>query len=1198
MLHLNFGLNFEALADDLIDRLKAEWTDPFDPPVIIFPDLALEHWFKLKWMSKESVLANLNTKSVLANLNTKFLDKFLFESLAGKPDKAHPKFKRLSGEQLRNMIIAWLQMTDSDHTPNWLTLSDEVTNYIQTGDLPDETRLFDFATQMAKLFMDYETSRPGAFKTKEGFIQTWRNQDNVYFFKRADQSRENWQRKLYQVLFVGEDSVLAHINREIESLNARYITLPQLYENCRTQTDNIDFQSAPSKPVFIFWHAGMGQFYRVALHEYSKNHEVYAYVQNPCMEFWEDSTNKVLCDKYYPIREDAQLLEASDGLVSDENALLAKWGRAGRDNIKLWCASVDYDFDFHHEYKKFECNYSTDHKYVEQTDNLLHTVQTLVSKRKDNKETQSSGNSLTMTAAPTKIREVEHLHTQICHLLQEGANIRDILIVAPDINSYRTSIYQVFGAERTQVEENKQKQRNHEVVDEIALYIPFTIIDGAARESLTARAIDALFHVITNRSLSRLDFFELVRNPLVQNVRGISTEEINAWEGWLTNMQVFRDRDLLTNNGSIQYEDWKNGIKRLLLARLTDNRVQDNDDTLTPYADLESSDSDSLCRFIDAIESLEEFIKKYTDIPSGLSRDKLEDWFIPYLNSWISMNKVPRELSAEGIIYQSVADSIEMLKYQYQAGIENISWKCLEQTIRDAAEGSDYTTGSLFVNGLTFMNFTPNRIIPVKHIFFLGMDAASFPGRDTANSLDLRASEPWPGDNQNAYKNRYAFLCQFMSTSGSIHLSYVNKNLQKDEDFYPSSIINDLLDFCHTNAETINTVPLDETRDIKDLFTKRAFRNKTIYTSMLENSSISVKTIFERTTPPSLNDLPERVTLSKLKKYLNDPFQFRVGELLQTDDEIDPERIVYEPIDINSIELLVTIKELAQVFIKKAREEISEEEAIIQEDRIKNNFRQELRESGFRTASLYEELIIQKIVYGAENVANLMLTGNLVEADDDNAIDLTIAQEVKYHGELIGTKKWQLQGQAEWHKWGPDTLDITSVILGKSDECYRYLTAFVHALALVLKKGRESECMDTETQVTIHLCGTEAIQVHTKTFSIPPHEAEMLIEHIYRYAYIEQFAKAAPMKILEDSKNDNGELKTKIKSFNDLKDKLEDKYDGPWKYFPKGKIFDLNTDIGYSAHKFKEEWKAVKDQQLELIEKLKPLRSPEETQVQ
>ena len=175
MLHLNFGLNFEALADDLIDRLKAEWTDPFDPPVIIFPDLALEHWFKLKWMSK---------KSVLANLNTKFLDKFLFESLAGKPDKAHPKFKRLSGEQLRNMILAWLQMTDSDHTPNWQTLSDEVTNYIQTGDLPDETRLFDFATQMAKLFMDYETSRPGAFKTKEGFIQTWRNQDNVYFFKR------------------------------------------------------------------------------------------------------------------------------------------------------------------------------------------------------------------------------------------------------------------------------------------------------------------------------------------------------------------------------------------------------------------------------------------------------------------------------------------------------------------------------------------------------------------------------------------------------------------------------------------------------------------------------------------------------------------------------------------------------------------------------------------------------------------------------------------------------------------------------------------------------------------------------------------------------------------------------------------------------------------------------------------------------
>ena len=47
--------------------------------------------------------------------------------------------------------------------------------------------------------MEYETSRPGTFyKTKEGLISTWTNTDKgARFFKKADESREAWQNKLY-----------------------------------------------------------------------------------------------------------------------------------------------------------------------------------------------------------------------------------------------------------------------------------------------------------------------------------------------------------------------------------------------------------------------------------------------------------------------------------------------------------------------------------------------------------------------------------------------------------------------------------------------------------------------------------------------------------------------------------------------------------------------------------------------------------------------------------------------------------------------------------------------------------------------------------------------------------------------------------------------------------------------------------------
>ncbi|MBQ9242462.1 MAG: exodeoxyribonuclease V subunit gamma [Proteobacteria bacterium] len=1198
MLHLNFGLDFEALADDLMTRLKAEWTDPFDPPAIIFPDLALEHWFKLKWMTKYGTLANLNTQ---------FLDKFLFNALSGAPSPTEPRMKRLPGELMRNMILAWLQMPAGEGRQNWQTLSDEVTNYIQSNDILDETRLFDLANQMTRLFMEYENSRPGAFKTPEGLIQVWQNQDeNSRFFTKAPAERENWQKTIYQKIFVGKDSVLACINQSIKQQNIQYLSVPQLYERCRTDTGNIHFKGAPQKPVFLFWHAGMGQFYRVALHEYSKDHEVHAYIQNPCMEFWEDVDHKLHFQ--HPLLPEGLPLEDRDefGLDTPDNPLLAKWGRGGRDNIKLWCESANYDFDQH--YKKLDYEYTSNTQINLPEDSTLHTIQNLIAKRAETpKQALAKDQSLTVTSAPSKIREVENLHTQICQLLKDnadgsrGANIRDILVVAPDINAYRTAIYQVFGAERTQAEENKLTKRNGDKVTEPALYIPFTILDGAARESLTARALDALLRITDSRSLSRLEFFELVRNTVVQNVRNIDPDEISAWEGWLTDMQVFRDRDIPNGDGSDKYKDWQTGIKRLLLARLTDCRVSDGEDILRPFADLESSDSDSLCRFIDAVESLEDLCSRRALYADGLTLKDLDEWFIPTLNSWISMKNAPRILSAENIIYTSVAESLEMLKNQYRAGIEKIPWKILAQTLREAAEGTDYTTGSLFVNGLTFMNFTANRILSTKHIFFMGMDAASFPGRDPANSLDLRTSELWPGDNQNAYKNRYAFLCQLMSTSESIHLSYVNKNLQKDEDFYPSSIINDLFAFCGDQDWHPEELPLDETRPIGDLFTARAFRSHAIYQSMSEGSEEEIT--FSDEISPDTRALPERVSLGKLKKYLNDPFQFRAGEILQTDDDdIDPEKIVYEPIDVDNIELLDSIKEVSNIIVMHADDELSEEKAeqeverVTQLDDVKQaseavlkQFMNQLRETGFRTAPIYEKLIIEKIMTGAQNVAIQLLTGHLAQADDDNAIDLIITQELPENG----SHTWHLQGQAERHIWSEDTqtFDITSVMLGNNDDkCHRYLAAYVNALALALRKGNNCSDPEMPIHINLHICSTVGKILH-RYFDITPKEAEDILKKIYHYAYVVQFAKAAPMKLIEDNISKTGEHIPQIKSFNALKEDLE-KDHGAWRYFKKGKIFDLNTDIGYEAHDhstFVTQWNAVKNQQLGLLQKLHPI---------
>ena len=75
--------------------------------------------------------------------------------------------------------------------------------------------------------------------------------------------------------------------------NRNYLTIPYLFEALENGKFNEDKLPHGSNgkvlPVFIFGLSGMGQFYRVILQKYASEHDVYAFIQNPCMEFWEDA---------------------------------------------------------------------------------------------------------------------------------------------------------------------------------------------------------------------------------------------------------------------------------------------------------------------------------------------------------------------------------------------------------------------------------------------------------------------------------------------------------------------------------------------------------------------------------------------------------------------------------------------------------------------------------------------------------------------------------------------------------------------------------------------------------------------------------------------------------------------------------------------------------------------------------------------
>ena len=228
MLHLKFALNLEHLADEMIEEISSVWKNPFEAPVVIFPDPKLEQWFRLRWVKKKGVLANLNKSTI---------DRFLFDILVGKDDSK----KKLSSDMLANVIISYLQQ-ESDGKRNYELLGESVKSYLENDGELDENRLFDFANVMAGLFLEYETSRPSGFiadsetnESAKGILNCWEQGSLKDFFITRDKTaaaNESWQRKLYSSLFHagdGDKSLLTRVFDKYAEKNGReitYLTLP------------------------------------------------------------------------------------------------------------------------------------------------------------------------------------------------------------------------------------------------------------------------------------------------------------------------------------------------------------------------------------------------------------------------------------------------------------------------------------------------------------------------------------------------------------------------------------------------------------------------------------------------------------------------------------------------------------------------------------------------------------------------------------------------------------------------------------------------------------------------------------------------------------------------------------------------------------------------------------------------------------
>ncbi len=881
MLQIKNSVSIEILADDMIEEIKKAWKSPFDAPVLIFPDLKLEQWFKFRWVEKFGSIANLNTKR---------LENFLFESLIDKNND----YKPLTSGILRNIIIAYLKKNIDVENEN---IFSEIRNYLKDDEeeVINEARLFDFSDTLANIYLEYENTRSSDFIKNgddSGILDSWLKNEN--YFTEYDFELEKYQKKIYSEIF-SEDGclkdIIAKLNKD-ESILGSYITLPQLFR--KKFIENDIFPNNSDLKLFLFGFSSLSQFYRNAIKYLSLKNTVYLYLANP----FADCLNEEI-----------------------QNDLLANWGTIGKTNLDLWTEGLE------------ECNKKiiTLNSNNENNNSDLKLIQKAIIENKESLSIANSNNSsdldnsIIIQSAPSRLREIEILHSNICKLLKDKkAKIKDIIVASPDLDLYRSAIYQVFN-------QSAQKEAIAKESRKAVLHIPFSFVDSSDNESLTYLALRRLLYLREKGYLARPDFFDLVRNPVVQAARGIEPDEISDWENWISSMGIYRDKS--------EEKNWLLGVKRLLLSKLSNKEILD----ISPFSDIGSSDNDSLSRFIECVDDLEKWICKDNNELKTMTE---VDEVFSKIEKWLLMQKVPTGLESENYIFQKIKKSKDELIWQFAEEIDYISYKIFAKTLLNSAMKSKYNSGNLYVNGISFMKFSPNRIIPTKYLLLLGIDSNRFPRKDYVNSLDLREKTEYiAGDVFPSEKDKYALLCYLLNVREALYISYVNKDLQKDEDFYPSSVIIDLCQLLKSKypntkdwKELIKPCSNSENRDWKELFTLSALRNKECYEMMIGNGnkektpsvSLPLASSSTHSHPEALlnaailggspnsfsnfggaskNTYPERVNVYQLRSFLEEPFKARVDRIINSEEE-DPEKIEFEPIVINNLDGSIIKKQL------------------------------------------------------------------------------------------------------------------------------------------------------------------------------------------------------------------------------------------------------------------------------------------------
>jgi exodeoxyribonuclease V gamma subunit len=820
----------EILAEALAEVLRTPLSSPLEPEIIVIQSQGMQRWLSMELARHHGICANDDFPFP----NT-FVRRIFHQVLVDIPERS----------PFEPGVLTWKIMKV---LPQLITQPGFESLRIYLEDDDGDLKRYQLSERIADLFDQYLLYRPG-------MISQWEKG-----------GANHWQASIWRVLVKGHEA-------------GHRAALGRAFFKTIQETD-ATIEGLPER-ISVFGISALPPFHIQVLAGLSRFTQINLFLMNPCREYWGD----ILSDREIKRTRSVEGLEGpeSDILHMEKgNSLIASMGTLGRDFFdminELGCE----------EFPTFE---------EPGEESLLTGVQSDILNLRERglemkTEVSFRDRSIQIHSCHSPMREIEVLQDQLLHMFEidPGLKPKDILVMAPDIETYAPYIQAVF-----------------DTPPEDARRIPFSIADRSFRNEME----------IIEPFLAILDLWEgrfgvsqvlgILESPAVRGKFKLSEADLERVRGWVRETRIRWGIDgesrALLGLPAFRDNTWNAGLERLLLGYAIPGREENLIQGLLPYDEIEGSEAQVLGNLLEFTEGIFSTVKSFRQPMT------LKGWFVCLSGVLDHFFEPEEETEREmQVLRRLVGDLTLVSAPEGGAFEETVGIKVIRAYLGQALGGAGFGHGFI-TGGVTFCAMLQMRSIPFKVICLVGMDHDAYPRESRPLGFDFMAKFPRHGDRSRRLDDRYLFLEAILSARQVLYISHVGQSVRDNSQVPPSVLVSEVTDYIEQGFEIPGQNILDHilTRHRLQAFSPSYFgKDEKRFSYSEENCRAAQCLMMPQDAPdPFITDaLPEpdetwrRVDLEDLGRFFTNPAKFllnrRLGITLEEGSMILEDREAFE----------------------------------------------------------------------------------------------------------------------------------------------------------------------------------------------------------------------------------------------------------------------------------------------------------------